>query len=613
MNRTLVFIGCLLFALFGQSAAGQSLFGGKSQGDLPLPVEEAFPLDVRLLAADRIELRWDIAPDYYLYRDKLRFELNGEQADLAAVQLPDGTVTEDEFFGRTEIYDLPVTMALQLAEPLTRQSTLTVHYQGCWKRGICYPPSTHEASLTPEGVGTAPDSAPASASAGALAGTGVLGSLLSEGSLPAILGGFFVAGLLLAFTACLYPMIPILSGLIAGDRHRRGGARAFWLSLIYVEASAITYAIAGMLAGLSGRAVQADLQGPWVLGGFAALFVLLALSMFGLYELQLPSRWQTRINELSRRQRGGSVLGVAIMGALSALIVGACSGPALIAALAFIATTENLWLGGLALFVLANGMGAPLLLIGTAAGRWLPRAGAWMTRVKQVFGVLFLVVALWMLERLLDPAIALGLWGALLIGVAVYLGALDRLGPASGGWPRARKSAGLVLLIWGALLLVGAASGRDDIWRPLVALSSPGDGQAVSAPQGTGTDALGFVNVASRAELHDALRRARAAGQPALIDVYADWCVYCVQLERRTFPDPAVRQALEGALMLRVDVTAMDATDKALLDELQVFLPPAVLFIDPSGQERGDYRVLGFMGPEEFARHSREALGGTSL
>jgi thiol:disulfide interchange protein DsbD len=336
------------------------------------------------------------------------------------------------------------------------------------------------------------------------------------------------------------------------------------------------------------------------------VFVALALSMFGLYEFQLPSRWQTRITEASGKQRGGSFVGVAVMGMLSALIVGACSGPALIAALVFISATGNVWLGGLALFVLANGMGLPLLLIGTAAGKWLPRAGHWMVTVRQVFGVVFLAVALWMLERVIPEALTLALWGVLLLGCGVFLGALDQLGAEAASGQRLRKAGGLVLLVWGGAALVGAAVGGGDVFQPLQGLKGGGvASQHATVRQG------GFRTVKSVDGLQAALAKAGLEQRPVLLDVYADWCVYCVQLDKEVFSDPRVQDVLSRALLLRADVTGMDAADKALMKHLDVFLPPAVMFFGPDGRERRDLRVVGGIGPEAFMARARSGLYGT--
>ncbi|MDN5849491.1 MAG: protein-disulfide reductase DsbD [Nitrococcus sp.] len=607
-----------LFVAFGTAAAPGGVFGDLFGSEEPalLRVEQAFPISAELTAPDRISVRWDIQQGYYLYRGKLAFELSGTGNAIQRVQTPAGEPKEDPYFGRMEVYHRPIEATLELARTVRQPLELVAHYQGCADAGLCYPPQTTRIRLVPVDAGLGVDvgatHVDAATAGGALdsglfqAGTNELTQILQEGRPLPILVTFFVAGLLLAFSACLYPMIPILSGLIAGDRHRRHGARAFLLSLVYVESTALAYASAGVVAGLTGQAVQADLQSPWFLGAFAAVFIALALSMFGLYDLQLPSRWQTRIFETSRHHRGGTFMGVAAMGALSVLIVGACSGPALIAALVFISSTGKAWLGGLALFVLANGMGLPLLLIGTAAGKWLPQAGHWMETVRRIFGVLFLAVALWMLERVLPAEFSLALWGALLLGCGVYLGGLDRLTAAAGGMQRLRKTGGLLLLLWGSAALMGAAAGGGDLRYPLRALT-------IASPEPANTTrAWDYRSVSSVQELDAALKRASAAGLPVLLDVYADWCVYCVKLDKRTFSDTRVQQLLSRAVRLRADVTAMNAAHKALLQRLDVFLPPAVMFFAPDGQERRELRVVGFLGPAAFLERAQIGLFGSA-
>ncbi|PWG64911.1 protein-disulfide reductase DsbD [Sediminicurvatus halobius] len=640
--RALVALLCLAFSA-GVAAQGgvlERLFGGDESGGAGsvLPVEQAFPLSVTPNGERSYAVQVDVAEGYYLYLERFDFTATGTDAEIVRVEYPPATEKEDEFFGRQAVFTDPVTIDLAFDAPPGESAGLAVSLQGCAEVGVCYPPYRVDVDLaggepryaidgaapaaggappadagSAGGSGAGPvagsaagsaDAAPAVSNGGTLAGqaTGQLSGLLGSGSLPAVLGGFFAAGLLLAFTACLYPMIPILSGLIAGDRQRSGGLRAFALSLVYVEATALTYALAGVAAGLTGAAVQADLQGPWVLGSVAALFVLLALSMFGAFELRVPSGLQTRLTALSNRQRGGTWLGVALMGMLSALIVGACSGPALIAALVFIGTTGDAWLGGLALFTLANGMGLPLLLIGTAAGRWLPRSGPWMAGVRGLFGVGFLAVALWLLERFLPAPLTLGLWGLLLLGCGVWLGGLERLRPRAGAWPRLGKAAGLALVIWGAVALIGAAGGGRDVLQPLTGFQG-GGGEPAS-------ERVAFRSIDSLAELEDAVTRASAAGRPVLLDVYADWCVYCVQLDERTFTDAGVRETLADAILLRADVTAMTPAHRELLEALQVYLPPAVIFYGPDGRERREQRVVGFLGPERFIERARSGLYG---
>lgn len=594
---TLLFCYALL-ATAQASGLGQ-LFGGKATTSFP-PVEEAFPFSAERVAPQEIVARWDTRDGFYLYRDKIAFSFPKGEAKITELALPEGKLIDDPYFGPMRVLYGPVEARLQLDRPLPPDAVLQAEYQGCADAGLCYPPQTTELLLTASGATAV--TAPAVSSEIPLDEGSRLQGLLAGGNPLLILGGFFVAGLLLAFTACLYPMIPILSGIIAGDRHRGSSLRSFMLSLVYVEATAVTYALAGIAAGFSGVAIQANLQSPWVLGSFAGLFVLLSLSMFGLFSLQLPAGLQTRLTELSGTQKGGTFVGAAIMGVLSALIVGACSGPALIAALAFISSTGDYALGGLALFTLANGMGLPLLLIGTAAGRFLPRSGPWMDRVRQVFGVAFLLVAAWLLERLLPGHLALALWGVLLLGCAVFLGAFDQITRDASSLLRLRKFAGVLLLIWGSVLLLGAAGGSSDFWRPLEGFA------ARSAESATDSPVAASRRIHTVAELESALAQARAAGLPVMLDVRADWCVYCIQLERSTFPAPEVQQVLRNAQLLTVDVTAMDAADKALLNRLDVFLPPAVIFYDASGAERAELRVVGFLEPAAFAARARQAL-----
>ncbi|WP_435101007.1 protein-disulfide reductase DsbD [Arhodomonas sp. AD133] len=584
--------------VYGQSGGLSGLVGGES--DLLRP-EQAFPLTVERVAPDRVVATWDVQDGYYLYRDKVGFSVSGDDNAVVRVETPPGKEKDDPYFGRVQIYETPVSASAYLegGGPVD----LVVEYQGCAEAGVCYPPQAVTVSLAGGGGASVSASPGGGAAVGAAAGVGGgLGAALASGNTAAVLTGFFLAGLVLAFTACLYPMVPILSGLIAGDS-RRTGWRAFWLSLVYVESTAVAYALAGVAAGLSGAAVQAQVQGPWVLGAFAALFVVMALGMFGVFNVQLPSAWQTRLTELSHRQRGGTVIGVTVMGVLSALIVGACSGPALIAALAFISTTGDAWLGGVALFVLANGMGVPLLVIGTAAGRWLPRAGVWMNLVRQVVGVLFLGVAIYFLDRIVPAPVTLALWGLLLLGCGVFMGGLDALGHGAAHGHRLRKAGGLALVIWGAVSLVGASAGGGDVWRPLERLAAGGGATAQSVAAGE------FRTVDDLDGLRAALADARSAGRPALVDVYADWCVYCVQLDEETFADPQVRARLAEAVLLRVDVTEMNTADHRLLSELDVFLPPAVMLFGPGGEERRSLRVVGFLGPGPFLARLREAWG----
>ena len=603
-------LALLLIALLAPAAYARDgllgrIMGGSNQDDL-LPPEQAFPVSVEQVAEDVLAVRWDTPSGYYLYRDRLAFDIDGNS--IAGYELPDGVKTDDPTFGVMEVYYDHLQVYLQLADTVSPDQVLHLSFQGCSDTGVCYPPMNTSVDL---GAGTTNTGFAAGGAGGGgppagagFAGLGNLDALLAGSNVPLMLAGFLFAGILLAFTACMYPLIPILSGIIAGDR-QRSTWRAFGLSMVFVQATAITYALAGAVAGLTGSAIQADLQSPWVLTAFAAVFVAMALAMFGLYTIQMPAAVQSRLDALSREQRGGTFMSAGIMGVLSALIVGACSGPALIAALVFISNTGDALLGGAALYVMALGMGLPLLLIGTAAGRWLPRSGPWMIRTKQAFGFLLLAVAIWMVDRFLPGPAVLALWAALLAGIAVWLGLLDRPAQtALGATLRLRQLASLAVAGWALVLLAGAAAGGTSFWQPLAPL----------AGQGEPRPAVEWQRVNSVDELEQALAAASAEGRPALVDVYADWCVYCVQLEERTFSDSSVVQALNNTATLKVDVTRMSADDRALLSKLDVFLPPAVIFYDANGKEHREQRLVGFADPEEFLQRKQQALGNrTSL
>ena len=612
------------------AAAGLKALGGSlglaGEEDEFLDPAQAFRFSAEARDAATVLASWVIADGYYLYRDKFRIRLAEapEGVTIAGVDFPPGEMKDDEFFGRIEVFHHAVdaTVRLSRAAPGARV-VLEARYQGCAEAGLCYPPQTARAELTlpaggagvsgssassgaPAGTTTeTPPASPAAAAAGPVSEQDRLAALLRGGNLPVILSVFFLAGLALAFTPCVFPMIPILSGIIAGQGERITTARAFWLSLVYVLAVAVTYTIAGVIAGMTGYNVQAALQNPWVLGVFAAVFVALALSMFGFYELQMPSAVQSRLSEISSRQRGGTVAGVVVMGFLSALIVGPCVAAPLAGALIFIANTGDPVIGGLALFTLSLGMGVPLIVIGTGGGKLLPKAGPWMDAVKATFGVLLLGVAVWLLERVLPGAVVMVLWALLFILPAIYLRPLDPLPPEATGWQRFWKGLGVALLAWGILLLVGAAGGSTNPLEPLAGFrgaAMPGG----AAPQAHG---LAFKRVKGLAGLEAELAAARAAGRPVMLDLYADWCISCKELEKYTFSDPRVAEALAGVTLLQADVTANDEQDKALLKRYGLIGPPTILFFDAQGNELTGYRVVGFMDAEEFRDHALRALG----
>jgi thiol:disulfide interchange protein DsbD len=571
-----------------------------------LDPDQAFVLSVQVAGPRTVLAHWDIEDGYYLYRDRLRFKVHDTPpVELSAPELPAGDIKQDEFLGKTVVYH----HSLEAKLPVIRESSgatpfdLELSYQGCAEAGLCYPPITKTVSLT-----LPPSTAPASASPGAtpapaapLAEQDRIAGSLATGNTPLVLASFFVFGLLLAFTPCVFPMIPILSSIVVGQGSAITAARGFYLSLVYVLAMAVTYTVAGVIAGLFGENLQAAFQNPWLLGTFAGVFVLLALSMFGFYELQLPNRWQSRLTRLSSRQQGGTSLGVALMGFLSALIVGPCVAPPLAGALIYIGQSGNAVLGGTALFAMSLGMGTPLLAVGASAGKLLPKAGPWMDTVKAVFGVVLLGLAIWMLERILPPAVILALWGALLIVCGVYLGALEPAGGTS-GWPKLWKGIGWVSLLYGSVLLVGALSGGQDVLHPLGTLGQ-GKHDILTGQR------LSFRPVNSVGDLQRELALSRERHRPVMLDFYADWCFECKRMEKYTFSDPAVQRALSGVVLLQADVTANDEAHRALLKYLGLIGPPATLFYRADGEESRRYRLIGYSSPEHFVKLVRSALG----
>ena len=498
----------------------------------------------------------------------------------------------DDTFGAMEVYYKQVVAQLPVTRG-TAQPThlmLTAHYQGCADAGFCYPPLTKtvDINLPAAGSGTSGTAPPA-----ALSETDRIAQSLAGGNLSLTLLSFFGIGLLLAFTPCVFPMIPILSGIIVGQGANITTRRAFTLSLVYVLPMALTYTAAGVAAGLMGKNLQAVFQAPWIIATFSAVFVALALSMFGLYDLQLPSSWQTRLATLSNRQRGGTLVGVAAMGLFSALIVGPCVAAPLAGTLLYISHSHNAVVGGGALFVMSLGMGLPLIIFGTSAGKLLPKAGAWMTSIKTVFGILMLGTAIWFLERILPAPVTMALWAGLLIISAVYLGALTKLPADAGGWYKLRKGTGWLAMIYGVMVLAGAASGGQDALQPLKGSRLVGGGAAASAP-------LRFVPVKGLSGLRDKLAAADSRGKPVMLDFYADWCIECKKMERNTFSDPQVQAALSRFVILQSDVTAYDAKDQALLNAYGLPGPPAILFFNGKGKEQRPLRLIGYQDADDF-------------
>ena len=592
-------------AVAALGALSESLgFGGGGGEDEILEPDQAFQFSMDVADPNTLVAYWQIAPDHYMYRGKISFDLpQGQTVQLGQVNLPPGEKKQDEFFGAIEVYHDQVKARLPLIrsglEAIPLQLTAT--YQGCAeKTGICYPPIKKTLNfnlpIATSLIATAEAATPSSQSEVVSEQDQIAASLASGNTLLIILT-FFGFGLLLAFTPCVFPMIPILSSIIVGQGEHITTRKAFIMSLTYVLAMALTYTVAGVIAGMVGENLQAAFQNPWVLGSFAAVFVALSLSMFGFYELQMPASLQSRLAEISNRQQGGHLAGVAVMGFLSALIVGPCVAAPLAGALIYIGQTGDAVLGGSALFALSLGMGAPLIAIGTSAGKLLPRAGAWMDAIKAVFGVMLLAVAIWMLDRVIPPAATMLLWAVLLIVSAVYMKALSPLGPDSSGWQKLGKGIGVVLLVIGSLELIGAAAGGRDYLQPLKGIGLGGAGAASTQQH------LSLKRIKSVEDLNTELAEASNQGKMVMFDFYADWCVYCKDYEKYVFTDPRVQQALSNVVLLQADVTANDAQDKALLKHVKVTAPPAILFFDKHATEMRGYRLVGSMNADEFLAH----------
>jgi thiol:disulfide interchange protein DsbD len=560
-----------------------------SQQDLLEP-EQAFRFSARALAADALEIRFEIADGYYMYRERFRFE--AENAQLGAAELPAGERKTDQFFGETETYRKAVSIRVPVAPGGADPVRLVVTSQGCADIGVCYVPMESRASIQLAAATASLSEGPRSV--GAVPQWSIYASdqdiaALFQGQFLPVLIGFFGLGLLLAFTPCVLPMIPILSSIIAGEGRSLTKPRALALSASYVLGMSLTYAVAGVAAAYSGSMLAAALQNAWVLGAFAAVFVWLALSMFGFYEISLPGFLHQRLSAAHQRLRGGRIASVAAMGAFSAVIVSPCVAAPLAGALLYISQTRDVALGGGALFAMALGMGAPLIALGVSEGALLPKAGAWMKAVKAFFGVLLLAVAIWIVSPVLPGVVAMLAWAALLVGTGVYLRAIDRLPVDAPASMRLAKAVGVMTLVAGLALLVGALAGSRDPLRPLAGLVAGGTAAAHTP----------FQRVSSLDELQAKLR---APGRPVMLDFYADWCVSCKEMEAFTFTDTRVRAQLDRMLLLQADVTANNDADKALLKRYSLFGPPGIIFFDAQGREIRGLRVIGYQDAERFLK-----------
>jgi thiol:disulfide interchange protein DsbD len=560
-----------------------------------LSPEAAFQLDLSAKDTQSIQANFTVVPGYYLYKERIKFVLApGTSAEIAGVELPPAEIKNDKNFGKMEVYHHDFKAKVNFANIKNNAIKISATYQGCSEKGLCYAPMTKTFTVdltTAKNIVNAPEK------------TIVLNDnstdnttkILKSGNLWLVIAGFFAAGLLLSLTPCVLPMIPILSSIIVGSQSQQikpSKLHAFGLSVAYVLGMALSYTLAGVAAGLSGNLFSQSLQNAWVLGASALIFILLAFSMFGFYELKLPQSFEDKMLNTSNKLKGGHFFGVFIMGALSALIVSPCVAAPLAGALIYIGQTHNVFLGGVGLFALAIGMGVPLLLIGASAGSLLPKTGDWMNAVRNFFGVLMLGMAIWLISSVVPVNIQLGLWAVLLIVTAVYHSALDSLPAHATNLAKLGKGVAVILLIFGVALFIGALSGAKSALSPLSNFTIS------SASQSKNLSQLNFTRVTSIAELEQKLA---TTNQPVMLDFYADWCVACKELEQLTFSDPKVQQQLKNTTLLQVDVTANSDEDKALLKRFGLFGPPGIVFFNGNGKEMTTLKTVGFQNSERFS------------
>jgi thiol:disulfide interchange protein DsbD len=566
----------------------------------PIPVDEAFQFKLLAYKNGVLSTQFNITSGHYIYKEKIKFQLKnaeGLSLDINKIKYPKTVIKNDAAYGEIDVYKSNINLDIPFTGEVSKDAKLYVEYQGCSElTGICYPPIKLTTAIFAAAEANKPEAA---APEIIQSEQGKFTEIMANKNFIIVLGLFFIAGVGLAFTPCVFPMIPILSGIIAGQSGYVSTSRAFILSLSYVIPMALTYAGVGVIAGLSGGAInlQVIFQTPWIIGIFAFLFVLLSLSMFGFYELQMPSSIQSRLTEISNRQSGGSILGAGIMGVLSAIIVGPCVTAPLIGALIYIAQTNDAVLGGFTLFALGLGMGFPLLIIGTSAGKLLPKAGSWMDATKSIFGVMMLGMAIWMIDRVVSGSVTLILTGILLLVSSIYAGVFDRLNEESSSFKRLFKGIGIVMFTFGLFMLIGAALGNSSLIKPLqgVVGSSASTSSAIQTASGSR-----FEKIKGISGLQTALQKAQQNKQVAMLDFYADWCASCKELEHFTFQDKQVIDSLKSFSTLQADVTPNDEQDKALLKKFGLFGPPAILFFDLNGKELKQYRLVGYYPAKSF-------------
>jgi thiol:disulfide interchange protein DsbD len=581
--------------------------GTSGDSEFP-PVDEVFIPEIFVVDGNTVELGIRVAPGFYLYKDKISVRSLSDDAKTGRPELPQGEIKDDEYFGEMEVYhdSIIAPIAIARATPDAMDLDIEVNYQGCADGGLCYMPQTRVFTVNLPAATTVSDLAAMPSVDAPVSEQARLAEIITGSSIWVAAGLFFLAGLGLAFTPCVLPMVPILSGIIAGDGDNVSSKRGFTLALSYVMGMAIVYTAAGIAAAAAGLQLQATFNQPWILILFAGLFVVLALGMFGAYDLQMPSGLQSRLSSVSGHQKSGTMVGAFVMGALSSLIVTACVAPALIAALTVIAQTGDMLRGGSALFAMSLGMGAPLLLVGAAQGKLLPKAGGWMVAVKNSFGFMMLGLAVWMLSRILPGSVTMTLWAILIFMAGVFMGGLTTLTTESSVPQKLGKGFGFLAIFYGIILLLGAMTGGTNPLQPLASVNFAGGGVVVEAEH-----ELPFQRIKSVDDLDREITAASAGGKTVLLDFYADWCVSCKEMEAYTFTDTDVRAALSSTVWLQADVTANDELDQALLSRFGVFGPPTIIFFGSDGAQQHGYEVVGYMKADEFAQHVRQAFSSS--
>jgi len=579
----------------------QLSFGGLAgySSDRALPADEVFFPNAFAVDGNTIEFGIRLLPGYYLYKSRITVRSLNDKAEAGQLDLPKGKIKTDEWLGEQEVYFNEVfgRVTIARATPAAMDLEIELGYQGCKVDGICYLPITKVLTVSLPEASTTTDLIPVSEQAR-------LAQIITGSSIWVAAALFFIAGLGLAFTPCVLPLVPILSGIIAGEGDNVSPRRGFTLALSYVMGMAIVYTAAGVAAAAAGLQLQATFNQPWIIILFAGLFVVLALGMFGAYELQMPSALQSKLASVSGNQRSGTMIGAFVMGALSSLIVTACVAPALIAALSVIAQTGDMLRGGSALFAMSLGMGAPLLLVGAAQGKLLPKAGGWMVAVKNAFGFMMLALAVWMLSRILPGTVTMLLWAVLVFMAGVFMGGLTTLSTDSNVTQKLGKGFGFLAIIYGIILLLGALTGGSNPLQPLASINLGGSTSTVAEAEHD----LPFRRIKTVDDLDRDVAAAAAEGKTVLLDFYADWCVSCKEMEAYTFTDDDVQAALSNTVWLQADVTANDEADQALLKRFGVFGPPTIIFFDADGQQRHGYEVVGYMKAQDFARHVRQVF-----